>query len=146
MKMRSILKSNQDLKKNGYTILRKLHKIETREGADHAYEVAINNSYFFVLSCRNLVDIIRIEYPFANSFVHSCESFLEYLTDISAKKNRINRRKLSRFLHSYTLFFNKIIAEKHAFIYNQTIIDVWNTGCLMAYIAAWGTNQDTSNN
>lgn len=141
MRMNSVLKSNHDLKKNGYRIIRKLHKLESREGAERAYKADINDSYYFVLSCRALVDIINLEYPTAQKFKITCDAFLEHLDSIATRKARIDRKKLSSFLHSYTCFFNEVIEKKHVFVVNQGITDAWNTRCLMAYIAAWGTNR-----
>lgn len=140
MKFDSILGSNHDLKKNGYRVIRKLHKLETRNGADRAYAAIYLDTYFFVLSCRALVDIIKIEYPEAHSFSTKCDSFLDHLESSAKAKGRIDRSKLASFLRSYTRFFNEIIAQKHKFVFDARVRDLWNTRCLMAYIATWGEN------
>ena len=137
MKMKSVLRSNHDLKKNGYQILRKLHKMETRKGAKKAYATTINNAYFFVLSIRALAEIIEKEYPEESFFLERCNRFLSYLNEAAAKGQRLNSAILSSFLHSYTCFFNYIISINHAFLFNNEIIELWNTKCLMAYLAAW---------
>lgn len=141
MRMKSVLKNHHDLKKNGYNIIRKLHKLETKDGVNRAYRVAINNSYYCVLSCKALVDILRMEYPEAQEFGKVCDAFLSHLDSIAARKSRIDKSKLARFLHAYTCFFNEVIDKKRIFIYDQAIIDAWNIRCLMAYVAAWETNK-----
>lgn len=141
MKFDSMLKSNHDLKKNGYKVLRKLHKLEKKNGAELAYSKALEESYGFVLSCQALIEIIYEEYGHcdeSSKFLGKCESFLSYLETISKTKSRINSKVLSSFLHSYTVFFNYIIKEKYHFVFNQRIIELWNMKCLMAYIATWG--------
>ena len=140
MKFDSVLKSNHDLKKNGYKILRKLHKMEKQKGAEVAYKAAFNNTYFFVLSIKSLVNIINIEYPKANQFKEKCDAFLQYLDSVANKKSRINSSMLASFLHAYTIFFNSVIENGHPFIFDQILIQEWNTRCLMAYIATWGLN------
>ena len=79
MKLKSILRSNHDLKKNGYHVLRKLHKIETRKGASKAYASAFDDTFFFVLGVRALVEIINKEYPEELVFLSRCDRFLSYL-------------------------------------------------------------------
>lgn len=140
MELKSVLKSSHDLKKNGYHILRKLHKMETCKGADKVYAVVIDNTYCFVLYVRALMEIISIEYPDELFFHERCSIFLSYLNGIAEAKQRINRSILASFLHAYTVFFNQIISDHHVFIFNQKIRDLWNQYCLMAYIATWGNN------
>ena len=70
--------------------------------------------------------------------MEKCIKFLEYLTSVSASKSKINKTYLAGFLKSYTKFFNKIIDKKYPFFVNQKILEKWNIGCLMAYIATWG--------
>lgn len=141
MKLSSILKSNHDLKKNGYKILRKLHKMETRKGSEKAYATAFNDTYFFVLSARALVDVIRREYPEAEAFLIRCDRFLSYIDSMAEKRSRLNSSVLASFLHAYTVFFNRVIEERHPFVFNQDMIELWNTKCLMAYVATWGSNR-----
>ncbi len=38
MKIKSVVKTNKDLKKNGYKMIRKLHKMEKKKGAEKAYD------------------------------------------------------------------------------------------------------------
>lgn len=140
MKLKSVLCSSHDLKKNGYHILRKLHKIETRKGANKAYASAINDTFFFVLSARALVEIINTEYPEELAFLERCDRFLSYLDKAAAKRQRINGTILASFLHAYTSFFNRIASIHHIFRFNDDIIELWNTKCLMAYVATWGRN------
>ena len=144
MKISSVLKSNHDLKKNGYKILRKLHHLEKKKGKHRAYAVAVDDTYFFVLSCRALVDIIKEEYPqdqkFIIKFLRKCDTFLEYLNDVAGKKAKIDGTMLAGFLRAYTRFFNRIIKEKYMFRFNQQIVELWNTKCLMAFVATWSSN------
>lgn len=62
MKFDSLLKSNHDLKKNGYKILRKLHKLENRANLSKAYGASCSKGCFVVLSCKELADIISDMY------------------------------------------------------------------------------------
>ena len=50
MKMKSVIKTNKDLKKNGYRIIRKLHKMEKTKGAKKAYKVVFEDTY---RGCKN---------------------------------------------------------------------------------------------
>lgn len=140
MKLKSILRSNHDLKKNGYHILRKLHKMETNKGAIKAYATTFEETFFFVLSVRALVEIINKEYPEEMGFLERCNGFLSYLDEVAAKKQRVNCTVLASFLHAYTDFFNRVTMAHHSFEFNDEIIDLWNTKCLMAYVATWGSN------
>lgn len=142
MKMKSVIKTNKDLKKNGYRIIRKLHKMEKTKGAKKAYKVVFEDTYMFILYCKGLTDIIELEFgetdEFVSSFNRKCEKFVKYLEQISVSKNKINKTYLAGFLKSYTKFFNKIIKKGYPFFINQEILEKWNINCLMAYIATWG--------
>lgn len=140
MKLKSVLHASHDLKKNGYRILRKLHKIETNKGANKAYASAIDDTFSFVLSVRALVDIINKEYPEELAFLERCDRFLSYLDKVAAKRQRINGAILASFLHVYTGFFNRVVSTHHVFRFDSEIIELWNQKCLMAYIATWGRN------
>ena len=142
MKIKSVVKTNKDLKKNGYKMIRKLHKMEKKKGAEKAYGVSFENTYMFVLYCKGLTELIEMEYGETDEFVFlfkkKCIKFMEYLTFISASKSKINKSYLASFLKSYTKFSNKIIAKKYPLHVNQKALEKWNIGCVMAYIAAWG--------
>ena len=142
MKFKSVVKTNKDLKKNGYKMIRKLHKMEKKKGAEKAYGASFEDTYMFVLYCKGLTELIEMEYGETDEFVFSfkkkCIKFMEYLTFISASKTRINKSYLASFLKNYTKFFNKIIDKKYPFLVNQKILEKWNIGCVMAYIATWG--------
>lgn len=142
MKIKSVVKTNKDLKKNGYKMIRKLHKMEKKKGAEKAYGVSFENTYMFVLYCKGLTELIEMEYGETDEFVFlfkkKCIKFMEYLTFISASKSKINKSYLASFLKSYTKFFNKIIAKKYPLHVNQKALEKWNISCVMAYIAAWG--------
>lgn len=140
MKFDSILKNSHDLKKNGYRIFRKLHKMEKCQGAERAYAAAIDDTYFFLVGCRTLIDIIRIEYSDMDKFLEKCDAFLMYLEAAALKKGKVDKTKLAGFLRSYTKFFNEIIDKKAKFTFTPEIVELWNTKCLMAYIATWGEN------
>ena len=138
MKFKSILRSNHDLKKNGYKIFRKLHKLENRNGCCRAYSACFSDTYFFILSCRALVEIIQYEYPEAHSFGLKCDAFLEYLDYKAKRKGQLDKARIASFLNSYTLFFNQVITNKHKFVFDEKIKELWNVKCLMAYVATWG--------
>lgn len=140
MKFDSVLKSNHDLKKNGYRFLRKLHKLEKHKGADRAYAAAIDDTYFFIIGCRALADIIKAEYPDAHVFAEKCDAFLIYLEAKARSKSRIDKGILSGFLRAYTRFFNRVIDQRKTFSFDQRMIELWNIKCLMAYVATWGDN------
>ena len=142
MKFKSVVKTNKDLKKNGYKMIRKLHKMEKKKGAEKAYRASFEDTYMFVLYCKGLTELIEMEYcetdEFVFSFKKKCIKFMEYLTFISASKTKINKSYLASFLKNYTKFFNKIIDKKYPFLVNQKVLEKWNIGCVMAYIATWG--------
>ena len=140
MKLKSVLRSNHDLKKNGYHVLWKLHKIETHKGANKAYASVFDDTFFFVLAVRALVEIINKEYPEELVFLSRCDRFLSYLDRTTAKRQRIDKSILASFLHAYTCFFNRIISTRHTFRFDNDIVELWNTKCLMAHIATWGRN------
>lgn len=104
MKMKSVIKTNKDLKKNGYRIIRKLHKMEKTKGAKKAYKVVFEDTYMFILYCKGLTDIIELEYgetdEFVSSFNRKCEKFVKYLEQISVSKNKINKTYLAGFLYN----------------------------------------------
>ncbi len=140
MKINSVLSNNHHLKKNGYKMLRKLRKMKKRKCANKIYSLTgFEDTYFFVLYCKALCEIIEKEYPEKLTFKDKCDSFLSYLESTAKKKQRINMHILKGFLTSYTKFFNKIILEKHHFYFDQEITDLWNNKCIMAYIATWKT-------
>lgn len=142
MKLKSILRNNKDLKKNGYKMLRKLRKMEKRKGADKAYSVSFGDTYGFVLYCQALVEIIKKEYHetdlYIVKFEKKCSRFLEYLNSKAKTQSKIKKSYLASFLKSYTKFFNKVIDKKYKFSFDQIIREIWNNKCLMAYIATWG--------
>lgn len=142
MKLESILNSSKDLKKNGYRMLRKLHKMEKRKGVNRAYSVYFEDTYAFVIYCRTLADIIKSQYSETNEYIlkfeKRCNHFLTYLDSVAQTRSKIKKSRLASFLKSYTKFFNKIIDKKYNFIFDKAIREKWNTKCLMAYIATWG--------
>lgn len=141
MRFDSILKSNHDLKKNGYKMIKKLHSLELRKGANKAYYAQIGNTYMFVQMCVYLVEIINYEYPqsdpVVSSFSGKCNAFLKYLDEVALRKGKINKTILGGFLRSYTRFFNYICDSKFKFSFDQTVIDTWNQKCIMSYISTW---------
>mgnify|MGYP004522634971 CR=1 FL=1 len=141
MKLKSNITSNKELKKNGYKILRKLHKMERKKGADRAYASCYEGTYMFVLYCKELVDIIKNEYGKDKNiirFEEKCDGFLRYLDHIAETKSKMNKTCLAGFLKAYTKFFNNVIESNHSFFFDQTLREKWNVKCLMAYIATWG--------
>lgn len=144
MKFKSVIMSNHDLKKNGYKILRKLHKIEKAKNIDRAYAAICEEGYFFVLSCKNLVELVKKQYSGIkncnefDAFLQKSESFLRHLETISISKARINKHILASYLKAYTVFFNKIIEAGIKFDVTQELLADWNLKCIMAYIAVWG--------
>lgn len=144
MKFKSVITSNHDLKKNGYRILRKLHKIEKTKNIDRAYAAVCEEGFFFVLSCKNLVELVKKQYKEiqgsngCDAFLQKSESFLRHLETISASKTRINKHILASYLKSYTAFFNRVIDAGVKFEVTQEMLTDWNLKCIMAYIAAWG--------
>lgn len=141
MKFDSVLKSNHDLKKNGYQVIRKLHKLEYISGMNRAYKAQIADTYYFVLGCRALVAIIEAEYPNAAVFVAKCNAFLSYLDSAANNKAKLSKSVIAGFLRAYTGFFNEVIAKKMPFRFDEPIVKLWNVDCLMAYIATWGVNK-----
>lgn len=139
MKMKSVIKTNKDLKKNGYRIIRKLQRKQKERKRHTRLYLKI---YMFILYCKGLTDIIELKYKGTDEFVSSfnrCEKFVKYLEQISVSKNKINKTYLAGFLKSYTKFFNgKFIKKGYPFFINQEILEKWNINCLMAYIATWG--------
>lgn len=144
VKFRSILSCHHDLKKNGYKILKKLHKLELRANLDKAYSKSCPDGYFVVLACKNLAELLTIQYGSYNhgyirAFLKRTEQFVSYLDSIAKKHARINTTYLSSYLSAYTEFFNRITNDKIAFTVNNSILTKWNIGCVMAYTAVWGS-------
>lgn len=144
MNFKSILRCNHDLKKNGYKIIRKLHKLEMKKNTESAYLKKCKEGYFFVLSYKNLFSIIKNQYGNDekisrefNAFEKKSNLFLSHLESISRNKAQINKRILASYLTAYTNFFNLIICYKVPFFVTQEMLIEWNQKCLMAYYAAW---------
>lgn len=145
MKFKSLIKSNHDFKKNGYIIIRKLHKLEKKKNLNYVYTAICQEGFFFVLSCKNLIELIEKEYTgkiqeekFYN-FRRKSELFLNHLEYISINKTKINKKILSSYLKTYTTFFNEIIDDDIKFTINNSILSEWNLRCIMPYIAVWNT-------
>ena len=144
MKLKSIIRSNHDLKKNGYQILAKLHKLELKKNLDKAYSRECSEGYYFVLACNNLAYLISTQYgeeicgAAITKFNNRSQEFIAHLEEISERKCCINRRILSSYLRAYTLFFNSIIEKHVPFSLSQEILIQWNVRCVMAYVTAWG--------
>ncbi len=141
MRLKSVLKSNRDLRKNGYIIIDKLHKMEKRKGALKAYKSEAEGTYFFIICIRALIDIIQIEYPEEHEFHAKSKSFLSYLEYVAKSKGRINRKRVGSFLKTYTTFFKYIERKKPEFFFSNEVLRKWNIECIMAYIATWGNNE-----
>ena len=138
MKFKTMLSSNHDLKKNGYKIVRKLKKATKRRCAKKLYERGkLNDEYAFVLSYIHLIEIIAKEYPDGEVFLWKCEAFKKSLVSSSSIQDRVNKEHLISFLKSYTRFFNRMIEEKHRFIFDEEMMILWNQKCLMAYLYSW---------
>ncbi len=144
MNLKSILRCNHDLKKNGYKIIRKLHKLESRKNLDKVYIRKCREGYFAVLSFVNLISLIQKQYSdnkdisfVFNEFMRKSNIFLHHLEYVSENRIRVNRHKLSSYLSSYTDFFNTIIQLKVPFNITQEVLIDWNRKCVMAYYAVW---------
>lgn len=59
MKFKPVLK-HHDLKKNGYKVVRKLHKLENKKNVRSSGKM--DGICFYVLSCRHLAELIEVEY------------------------------------------------------------------------------------
>ncbi len=144
MKFKSVIASNHDLKKNGYKIIGKLHKLELRKNFCRAYSASCSEGYFFVLSCSNLIGLVISEYDktqvgtMMDVFIRKSNSFLNHLIDISNSKTTIDKRRLSAYLTTYTEFFNYLIENNVHFNISQKMLVEWNVRCVTAYIAVWG--------
>ncbi len=137
MKFKPVLKNHHDLKKNGYKVVRKLHKLEKKKNVRSSGKM--DGICFYVLSCRHLAELIEVEYAdhtFAAKFTHKCDSFIKYLE--KHQDERIDKSRLAAFLHEYTKFFNRVVEERIPFIFDSQMTELWNNKCLMAYISAWG--------
>ena len=144
MKFDSLLKSNHDLKKNGYKILRKLHKLENRANLSKAYGASCSKGCFVVLSCKELADIISDMYgsydeQYIKSFLHHTAWFVNYLESVARIYSTLKSSILATYLTAYTKFFNQIIeGQRVKFSPNRVLYTKWNAGCIMAYTAVWG--------
>ncbi len=143
MKFKSMINSHQDLKKNGYKILRKLHKLERRTNLGKIYNQFCTDGYYVVLSCKNLAELLSFQYSkydqnYIRSFLKKTDKFVAYLDMVARSKARINSTYLSNYLSAYTEFFNRISNEKIVFSVDKAMLAKWNIGCVMAYNAVWG--------
>lgn len=143
LRFKSLISNHHDLKKNGYKILKKLHKLEKRTNLGAIYSCSCPEGYFFILACKNLADILTQQYgcyekPYIQSFLKRTEQFVTYLDIVARKQARINPGQLSSYLSSYTEFFNRINKDHIVFVVDKNMLDKWNIGCIMAYTAVWG--------
>lgn len=144
MKFKSVITSNHDLKNNGYKILRKLHKIEKTKSVNRAYNAVCEEGYFFLLSCKNLIELIKMQYTGTEGinglevFLRKSESFLNHLETIAHSRKKINKHILAAYLKSYTKFFNEVIDNGVQFRVTQEMLVDWNMRCIMAYLSVWG--------
>lgn len=145
MKFRPVLNDNRAVKKNGYAIVRKLHKLEKKKSFSNVYLKRCDNNAFVVLSCKHLAEFIRNIYlyngkriRYIENFMERTEKFITHLISIAEKRISINKHLLASYLKAYTRFFNRVIKERVRFEMTPQNIDIWNLKCLMAYTAAWG--------
>lgn len=145
MKFHPILNNNHDIKKNGYAIMRKLHKLEKKRCASVAYSRSCNEGIFVVLTCKHFAEFIKSTYDIQNGtpqyisvFIEKTDKFVQYLQCQASNGLCINKQMLAGYLKAYTKFFNRAI-DKHikCEITSETVA-LWNTKCLMAYTAVWG--------
>lgn len=141
MKLDSIIHSNNALKKNGYQIVRKLHKLERKKNLDCVYELTYEGIPFWFLSFKNLVDIIKTMYgaskeEYISIFIKKSESFQSYLEKVAVRRGKINGSRLSSYLKAYTQFFNRA-KQTEKFDKSLKVLEEWNLKCVMAYYAAW---------
>ncbi|MEL7654290.1 MAG: hypothetical protein AAGU75_00090 [Bacillota bacterium] len=145
MKIRSVLKSTHDLKKNGYIIFRKLHKLENRDTFQKVYSRLCPEGIFVVLSVKHLCEIYADVFQgkdgvFVDRFLRRSVQLASHLEDIATSKRRINNGLLSSYLVAYTKFFNLLLEKKISLRFNDELLERWYKKCLMAYVAAWGNN------
>jgi len=129
------------MKKNGYKILRKLHKLESRHNL-LKYRPKIRFAYY---SCKELIDLLYSVYGIHNDqyiqdFFKKSYHFCRYVKYICDTNSRINKSILSDYLTTYTKFFIYIKQSHIKFTVNHNFIESWHTKCLMSYIAIWGDN------
>ena len=144
MKFCSILCSHHDLKKNGYKIIKKLHKLERRTNLDRAYSKSCQDGFFVVLACKNLAELLELQYGkyenvYIQSFLQRTNQFVAYLEFTANNHARVNAQYLSAYLSAYTTFFHQIRNDRILFDSNPQIIEKWNVGCIMAYNVVWGS-------
>ena len=64
MKFKSVVKTNKDLKKNGYKMIRKLHKMEKKKGAEKAYLQVVEGN----TPARTLYESLGLKYLYTYWF------------------------------------------------------------------------------
>lgn len=144
MKFDSLIKNNHDLKKNGYKIFRKLHKLEKRANLPKAYGAKCQNGYYVVLSCKGFYDVLydlygNYEDEYIKCFLEKTSHFIDYLDAIAVASVTVDSKILSNYLTSFTQFFNRITEDQHIkFSPSKNFFVKWNAGCVMAYTAVWG--------
>lgn len=141
MKLKSIINSNNAMKKNGYQIVRKLHKLEKKKNLSYAYAAMYQDVPFWLLSFQNMNRIMKTEYgnateDYIKEFLEKSDAFQQYLEGVAARKGKINKSVLAAYLRAYTKFFNRVKKAKK-FDDSIKILEDWNKKCVMAYYAVW---------
>ena len=123
MKIKSVVKTNKDLKKNGYKMIRKLHKMEKKKGAEKAYGASFENTYMFVLYCKGLTELIEMEYGETDEFVFSfkkkCIKFNQ-----KAVSSIIKRKYVRYFIAEFLISWYYICMKENLIHYRTCVCNI----------------------
>jgi len=143
--IKPFLKSTHDLKKNGYKVLRRLHRIENADAARSIYQKSCKQGAFVFLSVFHLANVVRDsmqlenkEYAEHKKFAVRTQKLVDILLKASTEGCAISRQVVVSYLKAYTKFFNFVKENRQKIMYNQAIHDEWSNKVVLAYIATWG--------
>lgn len=142
MKFDVIITNNHQLKKNGYKVIRKLRDVNRPGKFTKAASASCNEGSYYYLACKALVELMKEVYlpsenPTVNRFFQDADSFLNYLNQASAMKEKLNTSRIAAFERDYTTFFHYLSKENIEYSDSPKARSLWGEKCLMAHLAVW---------
>lgn len=141
MNFKSTITNMHDFKKNGYKIIKKLHKLEKRKNLKTAYSSTNGSTYFWVISVEGLINLLKSQYgtynnQFVTEFLKCSNDFVTYINNVAKRKGKISKKRVASYLHSYTKFYNK---AKGTINLRSSInlLSTWYINCVMPYYSVW---------
>lgn len=143
MRLKPVILSTNDLKKNTYKVLCKMHTLENKKNIKRFYSKKYDDEYYVVLVVNHIKNIMdNYSYIFSESvygkeYLNKLNKFYQILQNSTAEDRKLNSKDIVSLLKYHTKTFNDILSKDIKINMSEVIHTQW-TKCIRAKGAVWG--------